>query len=137
MPYFPFVESPGEMLTTRCLKLVHCQGSELTMSYPRERCLQIPFPQTMCHLDVIPQDVLGCQWNDVKAPQGIRLRVNLKSMLALRKIMQNWVSFFSLSFKTLDPQTFSAQIIKTLQLQEAYVHECFNNLDLKVGEVVN
>jgi len=34
--------------------------------------------------NVLPQDVLGCQWNDAEAPRGLRLGV---------KIMKNWVSF--------------------------------------------
>jgi hypothetical protein len=80
-----------------CLKLVHHQELELAMSYPWERCLQITFPENGAISDVIPRDVPGCQWNDVEAPWGLRIRVNLKFMLTLKENMQNWVSFFSLS----------------------------------------
>jgi hypothetical protein len=46
MPSFPFLEFPSEMLTTKCLRLVHHKGLELTMLYPREKYLQIPSLET-------------------------------------------------------------------------------------------
>jgi hypothetical protein len=83
------------------------------MSYPREVYLQIMFPDNNDISDVIPRDVPGCQWNDAEAPQGLRLRVILKSMLAVNKIMQKLGNFFSLSYKTLGPQIVSVQTLKT------------------------
>jgi hypothetical protein len=34
--------------------------------------------------DVIPRDVPGCFWNDVEAPQGPRLGMNLKAIFAIK-----------------------------------------------------
>jgi hypothetical protein len=38
---FPSMESPGEKLADKYLRFVHHQGSELTISYPMEKYLQI------------------------------------------------------------------------------------------------
>jgi hypothetical protein len=60
--------------------------------------------------------------------------VSLKAMLATQsKIMQKLGKFFSLSYKTLGPQTVSVHILKNLQLQEAFVHECFRKFSFKSG----
>jgi hypothetical protein len=82
-PGCPSVESPGEILTTKCLRHVHHQVSELTMSYPQGIFLQLTSP-TMTPFHVIPRDVPGCYWNDVEAPQGPRLRMNLKAIFAVK-----------------------------------------------------
>jgi hypothetical protein len=57
-------------------------------------------------------------------------------MLALKKIMQFLVSF-SLSFKYLGPQTFSSQIIKTLNSKRHMSMSVSEKLYLEATEVVN
>jgi hypothetical protein len=56
--------------------------------------------------DVIPQDVPGCKWNYVEAPQGLRPRASLKSMLINNiNYAKFWVSFSLSLIKLSDPQT--------------------------------
>jgi hypothetical protein len=63
--------------------------------------------------------------------------MSLKSMLAVSKIMQKLGKFFSLSYKTLGPQTVSVQIFKTFNSIRHLSMSVSNNLILRVGEMVN
>jgi len=60
-------------------------------------CLPIPFLGNDATSNIISRDALGCQWNDVKAPEGIRIKEILKYMLEVSKIMKKLGMFLSLS----------------------------------------
>jgi len=138
MLYFPSVQSLREMLIMIFLSHFHRQGSYLTMLYPRERCLQITFPNNGSILVFFARHVLGCHYNDVEAPQGIRLRVSLKGVFATNKIMQYLVVFsLSLFMRTLGPETISTQILKNLSNKRDMSMSVSNNLYLWVNEVEN
>jgi hypothetical protein len=84
-------------------------------------------------------DVLGCQWNDVEAPRGIRLRVSLKSMLAVNKIMQKLGKFFSLSLSLIKLSVLKqsqSRYFKTFNSIRHFSMSVSNNLILRVGEMV-
>jgi hypothetical protein len=88
-PYIYTVEFLGEIINSHMPeKLFTLEYQNFQCRILREKYIQILFPGNGTILDVIPQNVPYCQWNDGEAPLEIRIRVILKSMLVVIKIMK-------------------------------------------------